>query len=216
MSAVTTSSHQSRSCFAPNPNSQAPAPHSTPNNQSSPSLMHQLPLLTPSKPKSLIAVEEEGDETCKYWEKAKGPRGETRCSDCVKFVQSRVDAHLRVVSVANTSVANKDHGPATVSTIFCWMNRLKSFFIICPPRKHVYRGLTCGLENRICNKLDFYESFTDINQVGSGGGRGLVWATHATKYQWNKVAKYTNETRYRHLYSIQKKSKPHPIYRVTE
>jgi hypothetical protein len=71
--------------------------------------------------------------------------------------------------------------------------------------KHVYCGLTCGLENRICNKLDFYESFTDIKRVGSGGGRWLVWATHATKYQWEKVAKYTNETRCRHLYSIQKK-----------
>ena len=45
-------------------------------------------------------------------------RGETRCAHRAKFVQSRVDAHMRVASAANTSMANKDYGPATVSTIF--------------------------------------------------------------------------------------------------
>jgi len=94
------------------------SPHSTPNNPSSPCLPHQLPLLAPWKPKSLIAVEDEGDETREYKGKAEG--GDKVCPPCEVCPIScwRALAHMRVASAANTSMANKDYGPATVSTIF--------------------------------------------------------------------------------------------------
>ena len=52
-----------------------------------------------------------------------------------KYVQSRVDTHMTVASVANIDA---DVGHAIINTYFCRLNTLKNYlFTVCLYRKHV-------------------------------------------------------------------------------
>ena len=156
-SAVMMSPHQSRSCFTPNPNPQA----------SVPSLNTQHPVITmfatsapPPRP-----LKTQISNSCRRWGRRdtrvqREGRGGRQGVPTVRSLSNLVLTCIRGLLQQRTRAWQiKIMGPRLLVYFFCRMNRLKSCFIVCPPRKHV---LVCGLRNRICNKLDFYESFTDI------------------------------------------------------